>query len=148
MRTPMGRYLTREREQRRKGQADWGLCSVHFAGALSTDIHVLTPLPNFGDVNPFTPDAYRDESGLHVSHFGRDPGWHVTEHHYTPDPHVIWQTPIRTIFAAEQLMDLPLRVKRIPIDEVDSKMDYAEHRYVQHYGGGFDARWRAALSLA
>ena len=146
MRTPMGRYLTRERGQDRGMRESFGIARVRFAGALSTDIHVLMPLPNSGDANPFTPDAYRDEPG-HVSHFSRDPGWHVTEHDYTPDPHVIWQTPIRTIFAVEQLMDLPLIVKRIPIDEVDSKMDYAEHRYVQHYGGGFDTRWRVALSL-
>ena len=31
LRTPVGRYLTREREQRRKSRADWGLYSVHFA---------------------------------------------------------------------------------------------------------------------
>ena len=49
-------------------EMSFGMPRVHFAGALSTDIRVLMPLPNSGEVNPFTPDAYRDESGLHVSH--------------------------------------------------------------------------------
>ena len=44
-------------------------------------------------------------------------------------------------------MDLPLIVKRIPIDEVDSKMDYEEHLEVQRYGGDLDTQWRVALGL-
>ena len=131
--------------------------NVHFAGALSTDIRVLLPLPNHfsneGGCNPFTLDAYRDESVIHVGYgMGTDdPGWRVTRHSYKRDPHVIWQTPIPTIFAVDQtpegLMDLPLIVKRIPIDEVDSKMDYAEHLEVQRCGGDPDTRWRVALGL-
>ena len=117
LRTPVGRYLTREREQRRKDRADYGLCSVHFDGPLSTDIRVLTEMPNSGEVNPFALDACRVETP--VSPFAHNPGWYVTEHDYTPDPHVIWQTPIPTIFAVEQLMNLPLVAKRVPIDEVE-----------------------------
>ena len=45
-------------------------------------------------------------------------------------------------------MDLPLSVKRIPIDEVDSKMDYAEYWMLQHYGGGTDNAWRRGLMIA
>ena len=65
----MGRYLTREREQEREMRESFGMPRVHFAGALSTDIRVLAPLPNSGEVNPFAPDAYRDMSGLHVNPF-------------------------------------------------------------------------------
>jgi len=156
-RTPMGRYLIREREQRSAWRGECGMPNVHFAGALSTGIRVLLPLPdhhnNEGECNQYTPGAYRPEECMHIG-FGMgadDPGWRVTKHSYKRDPHVIWQTPILTIFAVDQTpegpMDLPLIVKRIPIDEVDSKMDYAEHLEVQRYGGDLDTRWRVALGL-
>ena len=131
--------------------------NVHFAGALSTGIRVLLPLPdhhnNEGECNQYTPDAYRPEECMPIG-FGMgadDPGWRVARHSYKKDPHVIWHTPIPTIFAIDQtpegLMDLPLIVKRIAIDEVDSKMDYAEHLEVQRYGGNFDRRGRVSLGL-
>ena len=52
MRTPMGRYLTREREQERRRRDEWTMPNVHFAGALSTDIQVLMPVPSSEHVNP------------------------------------------------------------------------------------------------
>ena len=117
-------------------------------GALSTDIRVLIPPPNCGVVNPFAPDAYRDVSGWYDNSFAFDPGWSVTEHDYTLDPHVIWQTPIQTLFAVEQLINLPLIAKWVPIDEADSKMDYEEHRYAQRYGGDRESGLREALCQA
>ena len=52
---------------------------------------------------------------------------------------------MQTHFKQEELMDPPFTEKRTAVDEVDSKMDYVEHQFVQRYGGDHDVRWRTAL---
>ena len=113
---------------------------MHFAGALNTGIRVLIPEQVMGTINPLAGSVYREESELS--------GFYVTEHGNMPNPNVIWHTPAQTKFSVHKLMDLPLTVKRIPIDEVDSKMDYAEYWMLQHYGGGTDNAWRRGLMIA
>ena len=101
LRNPAGRLQHRKREQQRAARRNKR--RVHFAGALNTDIRVLTPMPIAALVNPFAAKAYRDE--------GMDrTGFYVTEHDYLADPCVIWQTPMRTKFRVHKLMDLPLTV--------------------------------------
>ena len=100
----------------------FGMPNVHFVAALGTDIRVLIAVPNGGLVNPFAIDAYRGNGkSPHRWHGHEAEQWYVTEHDYTPDPCAIWKTPMPTIFKVEQLMDLPLTTKWIPIDEVDSE---------------------------
>ena len=142
LRTPAGRLQNCKREQQRAARLnELDQRSVHFAGALSTDIRVLTAMTNPGFVNPFAADAHRGD--------GTDrTGFYVTEHDYLADPCVIWQTPMQTHFSVLKLMDLPLTEKRIPIDEVDSKMDYVEHQLLQRYGGYNDFAWRRALMIS
>ena len=123
MRTPTGRYLERERKQQRALRENQR--AVCFAGAFSTDIRELTSMPhNDPAVNPFA-DACRGDGTYDSEQF------YVTEHDHTPAPCVIWKALMQTHFKEEQLMDLPLTAKRIAIDEVDRKMDYVEHQFVQ-----------------
>ena len=65
-----------------------------------------------------------------------------------PEPNVFWHTPARTKFSVDKLMDQPLTVKRIPIDEVETKLEWEEHCILQHHGGGTDNAWRRALMIA
>ena len=117
LRHPARRLQNRQREQQRAARQNKR--RVHFAGALNTSIRVLIPEQAMGAINPLAGSVYREESEL--------PGFYVAEHDYMPNPNVIWHTPAQTKFSVHKLMDLPLAVKRIPVDEVDSKMEYAEH---------------------
>ena len=64
------------------------------------------------------------------------------------EPNVFWHTPARTKFSVDKLMDQPLTVKRIPIDEVETLMDWEEHCILQRHGGDTDNAWRRSLMIA
>ena len=132
LRHPARRLQSRQREQQRARRQNPR--RVHFAGALSADIRVLTPVAPWCSYQG--PLIRVQRSGFYVTELDM------------PDPNVIWHTPAQTKFSVHKLMDLPLTVKRIPIDEVESKMEYEEHWQLQHYGGGTDNAWRRALMIA
>ena len=111
LRHPANRLQSRQREQQRQKRQNPR--RVHFEGALSAGIRVLTPVAPWC---PYQGPLIRVERS----------GFYVTELDM-PDPNVIWHTPAQTKFSVHKLMDLPLTVKRIPIDEVESKMEYEEH---------------------
>ena len=138
LRHPVRRLQHRQREQQRAARLNPRI--VHFAGALDTDIRVLIPEQVMGAMNPYAGSVYRAESELS--------GYYVAGHSYEPDPNVIWHSPARNKFSVHKLRNLPFTVKRIPIDDADSKMDYEEYRKLQRYGGGNDDAWRRALMIA
>jgi hypothetical protein len=129
LRQPANRLWNRQREQQRKKRQNPK--RVQFEGALCAGIRVLT------DVAPWC--RYQ---GPFIRVDGSGPPY-VTDLD-NPEPNIFWHTPARTKFSVNKLMDQPLTVKRIPIDEVETKLECC---ILQHHGGGTDNAWRRALMI-
>ena len=134
LRRPLNRLWDAQRKQQRQHRRK--PTRVQFEGALCTDIRVFI---NVSPAHQYQKPASSIRIDAPESYVTR---WSATE------PNVIWHTPARTKFSVHKLSDPPLTVKRIPIDEVETLLDWEEHRIVQRQGGDTDNAWRRSLMIA
>ena len=113
LRRPANRLWDRQREQQRKQRRK--PTRVHFEGALCADIRVLINVPPWSRYQKPVSSIRMDAPESYVTRLDND------------EPNVFWHTPARTKFSVDKLRDQPLTVKRIPIDEVETLMDWEEH---------------------
>ena len=111
---------------------------VCFARTLSTKVRVLTPMPlDSKAINPFA-DVYRPHDA------GK---FYVQSMPTLTNSTCSGNFRCRPISKKRSLW-ISHTKKRIAVDEVDSKLDFAEHQVVQRHGGDDGAKWRTALMEA